>query len=184
MIDMGLALIHLKLLLAAYYLFADCLLMSQVVYYQKSRIRHEDVIDEDDMSHNEHSLLVPKASVSEKTRSVTHIFFISSILLWLLLLVASAIYFHQSSLDSSKIHVIPQIFGWASAILYCSSRIPQILQNFKNQSVEGLSLTMFIFSVVGNLTFCLVKWGLYDFFFQLLLSRASFWFHWIPLFCL
>lgn len=171
MIDVGLKLIHLKLLLAAYYLFADCLLMSQVVYYQKSRIRHEDVIDEDDMSHNEHSLLVPKASVSEKTRSVTHIFFISSILLWLLLLVASAIYFHQSSLDSSKIHVLPQIFGWASAILYCSSRIPQILQNFKNQSVEGLSLTMFIFSVVGNLTFCLVKWWLYDFFFffQLLL---------------
>ncbi|RUS13156.1 PQ loop repeat-domain-containing protein, partial [Endogone sp. FLAS-F59071] len=52
--------------------------------------------------------------------------------------------------------VVPQIFGWISALLYVGSRVPQIVKNHRNRSTEGLSLAMFGFSVLGNTTFCLV----------------------------
>ncbi|KAI8638042.1 PQ loop repeat-domain-containing protein [Parasitella parasitica] len=94
---------------------------------------------------------------SLNTRYVVRLFFVSSILLWTGLLVGSALYFFgpgQKKVDMSQWHLIPQLLGWGSALLYCVSRIPQIMQNFRNESVEGLSLIMFIFSVVGNITYC------------------------------
>ncbi|KAI8338706.1 PQ loop repeat-domain-containing protein [Chlamydoabsidia padenii] len=96
---------------------------------------------------------------SEHTRWIVRIFFISSVLLWLTLIVGSACFFFwpwaKDKVDLDQWHLVSQSFGWLSAILYCCSRIPQIMQNFKNESVEGLSLTMFVFSVVGNLTYCI-----------------------------
>ncbi|KAF9351908.1 hypothetical protein BGX26_010161 [Mortierella sp. AD094] len=40
--------------------------------------------------------------------------------------------------------------GWGSAILYLGSRTPQIYKNWRLQSCEGLSILMFMFSVLGN----------------------------------
>lgn len=53
----------------------------------------------------------------------------------------------------SSISVGPQILGYLSAFLYLGARIPQILQNHKRRSVEGLSLLFFLFSTLGNLTY-------------------------------
>ncbi|CAO3649655.1 unnamed protein product [Cunninghamella echinulata] len=50
---------------------------------------------------------------------------------------------------------LPQVFGWASAILYIGSRIPQIVQNFRKKSTEGLSLGMFLCALFGNIFFTL-----------------------------
>lgn len=47
----------------------------------------------------------------------------------------------------------PQIFGYISALLYLGARIPQIIQNHKRKSVEGLSLLFFLFSTLGNITY-------------------------------
>lgn len=47
----------------------------------------------------------------------------------------------------------PQILGYASAILYLTARIPQILQNHRRRSVEGLSFVFFVFSLLGNITY-------------------------------
>ncbi|OBA21491.1 hypothetical protein METBIDRAFT_32008 [Metschnikowia bicuspidata var. bicuspidata NRRL YB-4993] len=47
----------------------------------------------------------------------------------------------------------PQIVGYLSAFLYLGARIPQIIQNHKRRSVEGLSLLFFMFSTLGNLTY-------------------------------
>ena len=47
-----------------------------------------------------------------------------------------------------------QYMGWIAAILYITSRIPQIHKNYKNKSVEGLSMMMFIFALAGNILFC------------------------------
>jgi len=43
--------------------------------------------------------------------------------------------------------------GWASAILYLGSRLPQVCKNIKRGSVEGLSPIMFLCTVMGNLTY-------------------------------
>ncbi|OAD02074.1 hypothetical protein MUCCIDRAFT_121426, partial [Mucor lusitanicus CBS 277.49] len=134
-------LLFTMLLLALYYLFADCLLMGQVIYYRTVYPqRHiEEVVQ------------------SSRTRTIVRLFFASSIVSWTALMVGSALFFFgpgQHKVDMSQWHLIPQLLGWGSAILYCVSRIPQIMQNFRNESVEGLSLPMFVFSVVGNVTYC------------------------------
>ncbi|CAG8795663.1 34571_t:CDS:2 [Gigaspora margarita] len=56
--------------------------------------------------------------------------------------------------DQQKLELLPQIFGWCSAMLYLGARIPQIIKNHKSQSTDGLSLAMFCFCVLGNVTFC------------------------------
>ncbi|CBQ71276.1 conserved hypothetical protein [Sporisorium reilianum SRZ2] len=45
-----------------------------------------------------------------------------------------------------------QVAGWLSALLYLSSRVPQILKN-RTTKCEGLSLALFVFAVAGNLTY-------------------------------
>jgi uncharacterized protein with PQ loop repeat len=46
--------------------------------------------------------------------------------------------------------VLPLLLGWGSAVLYLGSRIPQIYKNWRLKSCEGLSIMMFMFSVLGN----------------------------------
>ncbi|KAI8912625.1 PQ loop repeat-domain-containing protein [Gorgonomyces haynaldii] len=50
-------------------------------------------------------------------------------------------------------YAIGRVFAWICAGLYFSSRIPQIYWNYKRQSVEGLSIFMFGFAVLGNITY-------------------------------
>ncbi|KAF9283687.1 hypothetical protein BGZ68_005219 [Mortierella alpina] len=45
------------------------------------------------------------------------------------------------------------ILGWGSAALYLGSRVPQIYKNWRLRSCEGLSVFMFIFSLLGNALF-------------------------------
>mmetsp|Transcript_19725 Transcript_19725/g.33881 ORF Transcript_19725/g.33881 Transcript_19725/m.33881 type:complete len:303 (+) Transcript_19725:91-999(+) len=45
------------------------------------------------------------------------------------------------------------VIGWGSAVLYLTSRMPQIVKNYQRKSVEGLSLGMFLSAVMGNLTY-------------------------------
>ncbi|KAL5490953.1 hypothetical protein EMCRGX_G016161 [Ephydatia muelleri] len=51
--------------------------------------------------------------------------------------------------------IIGYILGCISALLYVSSRLPQIIKNFSRCSVEGLALPMFIMAVLGNVTYAL-----------------------------
>lgn len=142
---------------------ADCILMGQVFYYRKYGIkRHIEeavvVTSYEEIATETTGLLHTKPKNSN-TRLLVRVFFITSIMFWIVLLGGSAFYFFHpgQEIDLSQLHLIPQLFGWGSAILYCVSRIPQIMQNFRNESVQGLSLVMFIFSVVGNLTYCIVS---------------------------
>ncbi|KAI8325791.1 PQ-loop-domain-containing protein [Martensiomyces pterosporus] len=50
---------------------------------------------------------------------------------------------------------VSQVFGYISAAMFFIAYIPQIAWNFAAQSTEGLSAGMFIFTVVGNVTYCL-----------------------------
>ncbi|KAI8371656.1 PQ loop repeat-domain-containing protein [Radiomyces spectabilis] len=208
------------LLLALYYLFADVLLMGQVVYY-RTHYRRQKVdeivvasdasISEPTLAYTSHTVIPPSSrrsshsshsssssssssssddshcvvalertpliqktlsressytllattsrEMSPRTRRLVRYFTFISVLLWLGLAIGSVVFFFfpsdpKDKVDLSHWRLVPQLLGWASAILYCTSRIPQIMQNFRNESVEGLSLSMFLFSVMGNLTFC------------------------------
>ncbi|KAI9504560.1 hypothetical protein GGI25_006370 [Coemansia spiralis] len=51
--------------------------------------------------------------------------------------------------------IISQVFGYISAAMFFVAYIPQIAWNFTAQSTEGLSAGMFVFTVLGNVTYCL-----------------------------
>ncbi|KAJ2895524.1 hypothetical protein GGI21_005143 [Coemansia aciculifera] len=51
--------------------------------------------------------------------------------------------------------VVSQVFGYISAAMFFVAYIPQIAWNFTAQSTEGLSVGMFIFTVLGNVTYCM-----------------------------
>ncbi|KAF1801570.1 PQ loop repeat-domain-containing protein [Mucor lusitanicus] len=60
-----------------------------------------------------------------------------------------------SSLSLSQYNIIwlGRLFAWTCTSLYLMSRIPQLLKNRRRQSVEGLSASLFVFAVCGNLTY-------------------------------
>ncbi|WFD30632.1 hypothetical protein MSPP1_001653 [Malassezia sp. CBS 17886] len=56
--------------------------------------------------------------------------------------------------DPHVLRLDAQLLGWLSAVLYISSRIPQICKN-RHTKCAGLSLALFVFAVAGNVTYVL-----------------------------
>uniref|UniRef100_A0A0X3P7Y8 Lysosomal amino acid transporter 1 homolog n=2 Tax=Schistocephalus solidus TaxID=70667 RepID=A0A0X3P7Y8_SCHSO len=50
----------------------------------------------------------------------------------------------------TKEEKIGYAIGWVGAVMYFCSRVPQIVQNFKRKSTEGLSLYLFLLAIFGN----------------------------------
>lgn len=46
-----------------------------------------------------------------------------------------------------------EIIGWFTTGLYIIGRFPQIYFNFKTRSVEGLSIMMYVYTILGNLLY-------------------------------
>lgn len=57
--------------------------------------------------------------------------------------------------DATTLHfnTLGQVFGYACAVLYLCSRMPQLLLNYRRKSTEGLNALFFLFACLGNLTF-------------------------------
>lgn len=51
--------------------------------------------------------------------------------------------------------LLGQIFGWLTSSIYIIGRFPQIIENWKNKSTSGVSITMYIFSMLGNIFYLL-----------------------------
>lgn len=56
------------------------------------------------------------------------------------------------SVTSSQ-DIIGEILGWITMSLYLIGRFPQMWLNYKNKSTQGLSLLMYIFTMLGNATY-------------------------------
>ncbi|KAF9355720.1 hypothetical protein BGX26_006229 [Mortierella sp. AD094] len=54
-----------------------------------------------------------------------------------------------------NIIIMGRIFAWVCTVFYLSSRMPQLWKNFKRKSVQGLSILMFFWAAMGNLTYSL-----------------------------
>ncbi|EDQ86881.1 uncharacterized protein MONBRDRAFT_33670 [Monosiga brevicollis MX1] len=52
-------------------------------------------------------------------------------------------------------NIVGWTIGWISGLLYFTSRIPQIVKNFRRRSTDGLSVAMFIMAILGNTTYAL-----------------------------
>lgn len=65
------------------------------------------------------------------------------------LLVLSVLTIFPISSDLGK--GIGQSIGWFTTILYIVGRLPQIQLNYHNQSTEGLSILMYIYTILANM---------------------------------
>ncbi|KAJ3379133.1 hypothetical protein HDU92_006893, partial [Lobulomyces angularis] len=54
-------------------------------------------------------------------------------------------------IQNDAIKVLGSILAWVSGLLYFFSRIPQIIENIKQKSVEGISLSLFVITIFGNI---------------------------------
>lgn len=52
-----------------------------------------------------------------------------------------------------KDQIVGSIFGWIATVIFTVSRLPQIIQNAKQQAVDNLSPFYFILSISGNFTY-------------------------------
>ncbi|KAJ2451788.1 hypothetical protein EV183_003384 [Coemansia sp. RSA 2336] len=50
---------------------------------------------------------------------------------------------------------IAQLMGTASAVVYIMSYVPQAVQNYQRKSCEGLSIWLFLLSLLGNTTYAM-----------------------------
>lgn len=168
--------------LALYYTVADMGLIWQVIYYQRVKeyeLEEEVIPGERSLlngsssssssaalpSYNSTNNNLSTTSANKNHTKKTRLFnWISAIAIVLVTVISCYTYYtiHWSGQDDdssdnarerNRMNWLPQTMGWASAILYVGSRIPQIVKNWKNKSTEGLSFGMFLCAVMGNVLF-------------------------------
>ncbi|KAF9901564.1 hypothetical protein EC991_006012 [Linnemannia zychae] len=59
------------------------------------------------------------------------------------------------ALEDPSLVQLGRIFAWICTVFYLSSRMPQLWKNFTRKSVQGLSILMFFWAAMGNLTYTL-----------------------------
>ncbi|KAH7100902.1 PQ loop repeat-domain-containing protein [Auriculariales sp. MPI-PUGE-AT-0066] len=152
------------ILLAAYYVAQDFVLVYQMVLYHPSRARTSPKSDPEPrnsqpdperqalLTQSNNSLLATSTTTVEKDSG-------TSVPLWALGLFVLSFGVAGTLLDDSKDGepdltwvVSAQVMGWGSALLYLSARIPQIFKN-RETRCEGLAPGMFILSVFANSTY-------------------------------
>ncbi|CAG8622222.1 7203_t:CDS:2, partial [Paraglomus occultum] len=142
------------IILAAYYCISDVVLFYQVIYYHNRSYPAErtpllvDAPSSRRISYLSTILKVLGLSVIACALGAVLCYFVSNV-------IRPAGNGHGKEDENIEFLWLPQVLGWGSAFLYLGSRIPQIFLNFRNKSCEGLSLAMFCFSVLGNVTFVL-----------------------------
>jgi uncharacterized protein with PQ loop repeat len=91
------------------------------------------------------------STISKKLISSTVI--ISCIGLACSLKINDPIYCDSKPILGSFAVLLGTFFGWISGLLYFCSRIPQILENYRLKSVDGLSYGLFFLTITGNLSY-------------------------------
>ncbi|KAI9286190.1 PQ loop repeat-domain-containing protein [Umbelopsis sp. AD052] len=158
-------------LLGVYYILSDAIIVLQVLYYRKTSSYHplndhgemlSDAYGSTSSPADNDATMFEMIKCENKQKRVvrriaafwvaTATFITGSIfcVIWSLWPTGS-----PTDVDLSQLKLIPQLLGWTSASFYIFSRIPQILKTYRDESVEGLSIGMFVFSVVGNITFAI-----------------------------
>lgn len=57
--------------------------------------------------------------------------------------------------DPQPLSLWGQILGWICAVFYLASRVPQLLLNYRRKSTDGVAILFFVFTLLGNITYCL-----------------------------
>ncbi|OAX42864.1 PQ-loop-domain-containing protein [Rhizopogon vinicolor AM-OR11-026] len=156
------------IILGVYYTVCDTILLCQVYYYRWKRQTGRQVLPghiPGEVSEDT-CLLAESRSVDPSERSepsVTRIFVRYLAAVAFVSAAGVAAYFISNwlpnddtapLLPNKKLDWKIQVIGWTSATAYLGARLPQIVKNFKTRC-EGLAPGLFVFSIMGNLTYTL-----------------------------
>ncbi|KAJ2133412.1 hypothetical protein GGH19_000791 [Coemansia sp. RSA 1807] len=177
-------LVSSTVLIGSYYLFVDSTLLYQIVYYRLVYQAHRPKDScEDEQSRltaaadnsNDDGLAraADRASVrdargqsgSQLQTVLSLLLSLSAMAILVVLVVALVAGTGSAELptpgDGAKTsplplsQVIAQAMGTASATVYIMSYVPQAVQNYQRKSCEGLSIWLFLLSLLGNTTYAL-----------------------------
>ncbi|KAJ1646884.1 putative vacuolar membrane transporter for cationic amino acids [Coemansia asiatica] len=170
------------LIIGTYYLFVDTTLLSQTIYYRivfKAHLATKAGDGEEEQGESEDGRRLLPVVESTQRESVAwfarcQLSDIVGVVLSLVSIGCLAVMIAAltvaprkaddgdditkdtlSSSETSKKQIIAQAMGMASAIVYIMSYVPQALQNHKRKSCEGLSIWLFLLSLMGNTTYAL-----------------------------
>jgi uncharacterized protein with PQ loop repeat len=133
--------------IAMYFLSMDVFIILQYTWYSKfypklNDIHHddsdEDTLEEED---EETPLIISSSPILQKN-FVSIVVFLGCMTA---VLGEPTGYFRSPSL------ILGYILAWMSGLFYFTSRIPQILENYRLKSLKGLSIFLFICTISGNL---------------------------------
>lgn len=166
--------------LAIYFLLADCVIISQTIYYmymyideRKSSARRQfrpennptqPLLSRRRSSANPHKPHSPTRGGSPAVADgqagavANNIFLLLGAVLvgclgWFLAWKSGL---WSVTVDDGKkqdISWIGACLGYTSAVLYLGARVPQILKNHNKKSCDGLSVLFFLLSLMGNITY-------------------------------
>jgi len=164
-------------LLAVYYTAADIVLLFQCLIY-KHHHRARAVVAAD--AEQQQPLLqspaaspaaspVPASSAVSKPRAVLHHYarqpVIKESLIVLVVILCGVLGYVLGDHEQPDTPGVPpepqplsfwgQVLGWICAGLYLASRLPQIHLNYKRKSTDGVAVLFFVFTLLGNITYCL-----------------------------
>lgn len=140
-------------LLALWFCFSDTLLILSYHYYKSSSGGR---IDEERQQHATTPLLEDRIEFPVGTQDKNNWLLSTGLPIIFVIVIATLSYAVSASAPSDQNTTVglgPQILGYLSALLYLTARVPQIIQNHRRRSVDGLSIGFFALSVVGNLTY-------------------------------
>lgn len=155
--------------LATYYLLVDCVLGAQYWYYtvkarREQRKEYMGIIIEEDPDHEDEEvtevapLMIPKtraASFGNMKGLVTASFLASFSKAYAASIPTEAVVSSSSSSSSDLLFAIGTAISYICAVLYLTSRLPQIYTNFCRKSTSGTSILLFMSALTGNVTYTL-----------------------------
>lgn len=136
-----------QIIQGVFYLLCDGLLLGQFIVYKyilKSNSNEDSSLEECQEQSEDKSFDTDKKIEDEKRTGGLSI----------AALVTTASSTNWSE-PYKKDQLVGSLFGWFATVIFTVSRIPQIIQNFKQGKVIDLSPYYFILSILGNLTYAI-----------------------------
>ncbi|ODV84429.1 hypothetical protein CANARDRAFT_29279 [[Candida] arabinofermentans NRRL YB-2248] len=139
-----------QMYLSCYFLFNDIVLISQYFHY----LNYYD-------SHPRHSLSLAPSTPTINIGIKHKLSRLSTILVSTLSNMSGTAAVPISNSDTTQQLISPTantyqigvFIAWCCTFIYLSSRLPQLYKNYVRKSVDGISPLLFMFALVGNLTY-------------------------------
>jgi uncharacterized protein with PQ loop repeat len=131
-----------------YHIIFDIIFIFQIIYYRLPFIISSDISHTTPLLINESTVVYDNQTFVNYIKEVLYLHEVQ-----LLLAYHAALIIGTFIVPFVPNVILGDFFAWLSTFIFLSSRLPQILLNYKRRSVEGLSFITFINVIIANQLF-------------------------------